>query len=1272
MKKTRTRVFSILLACALVLGMMPMGVFAVTETNSSTEVIEVSNATNLLAAIDEAQDERTIKLMGDIAVNLPDFTAVKNLTFDLNSQTLTMTNAQGISVDNGARVTFKNGKIISNELAGQANEAVIGVTSGSIVTLDRIEFETDVTGLLVRGDAAELNIINQSAIRAKGFCFGTNAADENNYNVKINLKDSTFTGSAEDGAAGTAMYINVPGNLDIDNCTINGYFHGLIVRGGTAEIKNSTIINYLDDSSNASYFEGKDWGSGNKVNLAALTLGNKISSENNPYNYPTEVTLVNTTITSAGEAASSYPAIYAWANSDPDNGVNISYDNCTINGKIVYGNGGKNIEATILSGAAKINEQSYLTLADAIAKAEEGQTVTLTKDNVFSETISINTDKEITLDLNGKKAQYTGTGTYAIELSEGSDLTVKDSAGSGILTAPNRAIKVGGGTIKTAGTSATLTLNGGTIESTNEEENSAIAVYANNSANRNDDSSVACEVEVNEATVKGGIYVFGEGAKLTVNDGAMIDTDGYYGISGNGTNNSTQNNGDTVININGGTIKQTGAGGGAIYHPQDGTLNISGNAVITGDSGIQLCSGEGVIANITGGTITATGSDQREGKTGDGFIPDGAAVSVVNRSYPGGTPKMSISGGYFVSHQSKSVMAYTWSNNEASDWEDAKTYFTISGGYFTSDPSEYVADGKAALTSDKDGYAFVVGKAVTDANAAPAAGDPVVDMSAIPEDSQDDVKKAAESVKDNGALAAAANQAIGEVTDQQVADATAALNDTENVEVGEQDDVTVYAQTYLDIKPTAYDSENKIMTLDITPMYRVVASTAKNASDIKVVGEVTNDANAVVLENSETKLDIQTMTISITLPSGFASSDAPLYVNHTKNGRTYVYTGNVGEDNVLTFTNPHGFSEFTITSEGPVAKLNGVGYTSLTDAVNDAKDGDTVTILKDGLTASMSGSSRTITLANGVTDSPIKVTINGTKIDIVDNGNKDYTYTRPSSSGGGTIETKYDISVDSAANGTVKASASTSAKDKTVTLTVTPDEGYVLDTLTVTDRDGKNVELTKKSDTEYTFQMPSSKVTVKAVFKEEAAESTLPFTDVSGADWFYPAVKYVYDNDMMDGVGGSLFAPASQLTRGMIAQVLYNLEKATGDFNGSFTDVAADEWYADAVNWAAECGIVNGFGDGTFGPEQNITREQMAQILMNYAKYKGYDMTAKGDVSAFTDAAEISGWAQDAVSWAVGEKLLSGKGNGILDPAGTATRAEVAQIFMNFCENIAK
>ena len=362
-----------------------------------------------------------------------------------------------------------------------------------------------------------------------------------------------------------------------------------------------------------------------------------------------------------------------------------------------------------------------------------------------------------------------------------------------------------------------------------------------------------------------------------------------------------------------------------------------------------------------------------------------------------------------------------------------------------------------------------------------------------------------------------------------------------------------------------------------------------------------------------------------------------------------------------------------VPANDSVAKIGTNLYKTLQDAVDAVKDNEVITLSNDcsesvivdrkvSFKIDKDGKDFTGTISAG----------SGYRLTVGADGTYTVTKYVPSGGGGGTVETKYDISVDSAANGTVKASASTSAKDKTVTLTVTPDEGYVLDTLTVTDKDGKNVELTKKSDTEYTFKMPSSKVTVKAVFKEQSAESALPFTDVSDADWFYPAVKYVYDNDMMDGVGSSLFAPASQLTRGMIAQVLYNLEKATGDFNGSFTDVAADEWYADAVNWAAECGIVNGFGDGTFGPEQNITREQMAQILMNYAKYKGYDVTAKGDVSAFTDAAEISGWAQDAVSWAVAEKLLSGKGNGILDPAGTATRAEVAQIFMNFCENIAK
>lgn len=280
----------------------------------------------------------------------------------------------------------------------------------------------------------------------------------------------------------------------------------------------------------------------------------------------------------------------------------------------------------------------------------------------------------------------------------------------------------------------------------------------------------------------------------------------------------------------------------------------------------------------------------------------------------------------------------------------------------------------------------------------------------------------------------------------------------------------------------------------------------------------------------------------------------------------------------------------------------------------------------------------------------------------------------PDDGGSTTTPTSYGITVSTVENGTVKSSNSSAAKDATVTITVTPNEGYVLDTLTVTDKDNNTVALTKVSDTQYTFKMPASAVTVKATFKKDEGTqpAALPFNDVSESEWFYEAVKYVYDKGMMNGVSDTSFAPYSNLTRGMIAQVLYNLEGKPAVSGSAYTDVAADQWYNDAVNWAAQKGIVTGYGDGTFGPMDNITREQMAAILYRYAQYKGYDVSAKGDLTAFTDGNTVSDWAKDAMSWAVGTALFNGKGDGILDPTTTATRAEVAKILMTYCENVAK
>lgn len=285
-----------------------------------------------------------------------------------------------------------------------------------------------------------------------------------------------------------------------------------------------------------------------------------------------------------------------------------------------------------------------------------------------------------------------------------------------------------------------------------------------------------------------------------------------------------------------------------------------------------------------------------------------------------------------------------------------------------------------------------------------------------------------------------------------------------------------------------------------------------------------------------------------------------------------------------------------------------------------------------------------------------------------------YSVIIPDDGGSTTTPTSYGITVSTAENGTVKSSNSSAAKDATVTITVTPNEGYVLDTLTVTDKDSNTVSLTKVSDTQYTFKMPASAVTVKATFKKDEGTqpAALPFNDVSESEWFYEAVKYVYDKGMMNGVSDTSFAPYSNLTRGMIAQVLYNLEGKPAVSGSAYTDVAADQWYNDAVNWAAQKGIVTGYGDSTFGPMDNITREQMAAILYRYAQYKGYDVSVKGDLTAFTDGNTVSDWAKDAMSWAVGTALFNGKGDGILDPTTTATRAEVAKILMTYCENVAK
>ena len=191
--------------------------------------------------------------------------------------------------------------------------------------------------------------------------------------------------------------------------------------------------------------------------------------------------------------------------------------------------------------------------------------------------------------------------------------------------------------------------------------------------------------------------------------------------------------------------------------------------------------------------------------------------------------------------------------------------------------------------------------------------------------------------------------------------------------------------------------------------------------------------------------------------------------------------------------------------------------------------------------------------------------------------------------------------------------------------------------------------------------------------KADSSDTGLPFTDVAANDWYYSAIAQVYNNGLIDGITATRFEPNSAMTRAMLVTALYRLDGSpavSGTF--TFTDVASTASYRDAVLWGTEKGVVKGYDAATFGGDDLVTREQMAAFLMRYAALKGYDVSASASLATFTDGAQVGAWAVESVAWAVGTNLISGRGNNVLAPQGTATRAEVAQILVRFQENVAK
>lgn len=1086
-----------------------------------------------------------------------------------------------------------------------------------------------------------------------------------------------------------SIYLSVAGAVTITNCTFgspsdtegfmyNGLEFSQTVAMGNTTITGNTFYGGAFRHNCISFYKMNDNATINISNNNFSNLNWDTSNAIRVSNYGSNVATINldgNTYSDHGtESGQSYAGLLLFQK--PENHtddftkltVNISNFSTSSTSQLFYVYDNTGIITTnqpVIKGdssiakfcSARIGDTYYASLAKAVADASTANpdTIKLLKDT--TERLILNGGKEIILDLGGNTLSYT---EQTVRVNHGK-LTVNGPGAIKEINPNLGAILIKGSTNQGDTNYSVVDVNGDVT----------LSGWAPVFVDQNSEKAYGVTVNLNGATLK-----------------AQKDTGGNDGVGLYVNGSITDTTNAPAIKLENTTIDAQGEG---MYLAGYADTTIKGGSIVGTQTGIEIRAGK---LAVNGVTVTGNGTPTTVTPNGNGSTADGVGIAVMQH-----TTKLPIN----VTISDSKVSGYNGvlqNNPQTNSAEDiAKVtiniesgYFsainggvnavasennrlTITGGYFTSDPSAYCVSGKTGIPSTEPGYAFTVGeKANTEVKPATAA--PAVDDSKIAEADKATATAVGQSVQDTtGVLSAAANEAAKKIADDQVANAKAQLK-REITTVNNDTPVYTYAQTYLKVTPTAVTKNGESITsitLDIQPMSRVVASTVNLSTDTgaQLITEG-NAKNAVVLKNSETELlNIKTMVISFELPAGFVTKNADgitypnVYVQHKGHEYTATVTKDANNKLIATFTNPDGFSEFTISKDPvAVATIGQNRYTTLQDAVDAVKDNETINVTGDNLSATVSGNK-----TFSVTGKTVTLTA-ASGYNLTENGNT-YTVSHQSSGGpgssGGSISTPttYAVNVNAATNGAVAADKKTASKGTTVTVTASPSKGYVVDAVKVVDKDGKDVAVTEK-DGKYVFAMPGSAVTVTGTFKAETPVA-LPFTDVKSGDWFYPAVQYAYAQGLMTGTSATTFAPNGTMNRAMIVTVLYRLEKSPAVTGASkFTDVPAGQWYSDAVAWAAANKIVNGYDETTFGPMNAVTREQMAAILFRYEQVKGLEnVTLEENLNRFPDQNKISAYAIPALQWAVGQKIINGNADGTLDPTGTATRAQVAQIFTN-------
>lgn len=886
--------------------------------------------------------------------------------------------------------------------------------------------------------------------------------------------------------------------------------------------------------------------------------------------------------------------------------------------------------------AAAIDDVQYATLADAVAAANNGDTVTLLTNTV--EDITIAQDKDITLDLNGKTLTNRTSDTITVAL--GANLTIEGEGTVDNISHGKAAVYNNG----------SVTLNGGTY--TRSKETGDVKVDKNSYYNILNHGSMTINKDVT-------VEQSGNFSSLVAN--------GYYdyeGVTSKGEKSQYiegTNAAEPTLTIKGGTFS---GGINTLKNDDGGNITINGGTVT---NYTQAALQNHNVATINGGTFTADSK----------YVIDDCGCNEAHDS-----GELMIFGGTFMG---KLYVRSPYSKVTIMDGlfkgDVLKTGGTLStiGGYYSTDVAKYCPIGWTTVANTdkdtKDAYPYTIGviPEIDDnevkADVATGATNSTVDTEKI---TTEDARNAATTV----ANTVATTKPIAdksELTENDKKNAVTALKNAGQVTVDADGtiskNVTVIMQTYLDVTATEYvigDTDDTYrVTMDITPKYNLVAVATENNEAVDVAKGVAYLQGQYLMNAGKTE-------VTVTLPTQYANKK--VYITHKDD----VYIATADENGKITFTT-NGFSPFTFTLSNPdvVAEVNGNAYKSLQNAIDAAQTGATIVLQKDCTEkVTVAGKSLTIN-RNGKAFNEANVTVGSNCTKEVKNDTIVVTYTKPSSgssSGGSSSgKTTYKVTTSAVNNGGVNASPSNAEKGATITITLSPDKGYKLDKLTVTDGSGKTVSTVKKSDTVYTFTMPASAVKVGVSYvKATETPSETKFNDVSANDWFASAVDYVTGKGMMNGTADNTFSPKANTTRGMVVTVLYRLENQPSTSAASFTDVASGAYYANAVAWANANGIVSGYGSGKFGPNDKVTREQLAAILYRYAQYKKYDVSVGEDTNilSYDDAQSISSYAIPAIQWACGAGVVTGKSGSKLDSKGNATRAEVAAMLMRFCENV--